>query len=130
MLYDLAAPYTNIRTNCRVVAMDPSLPNLTLQSGEVVHANLVIGADGLKSITRDYVVGHPDKPIPTGDAAYRAVIPTDLMLSDPDLKSLVEDPEMVAWLGPYRHIMAYNIVSAYFPCFLQIGWLFRTPHHY
>lgn len=109
MMYDLAEPHVNIRTNCRVVAMDPSIPSLTLRSGEVVRADLVIGADGLKSTTRKYVVGEPDEPTPTGDAAYRAVIPTEILLADPDLRGLVETPEMVGWLGPQRHIMGYNI---------------------
>ncbi|KAF9227012.1 FAD/NAD(P)-binding domain-containing protein [Gyrodon lividus] len=109
MVFDLANPHTKIRTNCRVVALDPSIPSLTLESGEVIRADLVIGADGVKSITREYVVGGPDKPTPTGDAAYRAIIPTELLLKDPDLRPLVETPEMVGWLGPGRHIMAYNI---------------------
>ncbi|KAI6011791.1 hypothetical protein EDC04DRAFT_2609745 [Pisolithus marmoratus] len=109
MLYELAEPHVNIRTNCRVVSMNPSTPSLTLRSGEVVHADLVIGADGVKSITRHYVVGRPDEPTPTGDAAYRAVLPTEMLLADPDLRSLVETPEMTMWLGPERHIVAYNI---------------------
>jgi len=90
--------------------MDPSIPTLTLESGEVVTADLAIGADGIKSLTREYVVGGPDKPTPTGDAAYRAIIPTDLLLKDPDLRPLVEIPEMVGWLGPGGHIMSYIIV--------------------
>ena len=45
-----------------------------------------------------------------GDAAYRAIIPTDVLLNDPDLCPLVETPEMVGWMGPGRHIMAYSIV--------------------
>ncbi|KAF9236355.1 FAD/NAD(P)-binding domain-containing protein [Melanogaster broomeanus] len=109
MVFDLVEPHVNIRTNCRVVALDPSVPSLTLESGEVVRADLVIGADGVKSLTREYVVGGPDKATPTGDAAYRAIIPTELLLQDPDLRPLVENPEMVGWLGPKRHIMAYNI---------------------
>ncbi|KAI9463897.1 FAD/NAD(P)-binding domain-containing protein [Boletus coccyginus] len=111
ILYELAERYPRIavRTSCRVVAMDPSIPTLTLESGEVVKADLVIGADGVKSLTREYVVGGPDKPTPTGDAAYRASIPTDLLLKDPDLRPLVETPEMVGWMGPGRHIVAYNI---------------------
>ncbi|KAF8837679.1 FAD/NAD(P)-binding domain-containing protein [Paxillus ammoniavirescens] len=111
MVYDLAKPHTNIRTNCRVVSLDPSIPSLTLESGEVIRADLVIGADGVKSLTREYVVGGPDKPTPTGDAAYRAIIPAKLLLNDPDLRPLVEKPEMVGWLGPGRHIMGYNIRS-------------------
>jgi salicylate hydroxylase len=109
MVFDLTEPHAIIRTNCRVVALDPSIPTLTLESGEVIRADLVIGADGVKSLTREYVVGEPDKATPTGDAAYRAIIPTDLLLQDPDLRPLVENPEMVGWLGPRRHIMAYNI---------------------
>lgn len=110
MLYDLAKPHVNVRTNCRVVAMNPSIPSLTLQTGEVIHADLVIGADGVKSLARQYVIGKPDEPRPTGDAAYRAVIPTELLLADSQLKDLVNTPEMVGWLGPQRHIMGYNIV--------------------
>ena len=90
--------------------MDPSVPTLTLESGEVVKADLVIGADGIKSLTREYVVGGPDKPTATGDAAYRAIIPAHLLLNDPDLRSLVENPEMVGWIGPNGHIMTYAIV--------------------
>ncbi|KIM69526.1 hypothetical protein SCLCIDRAFT_12991 [Scleroderma citrinum Foug A] len=109
IMYDLAEPHVDIRTNCRVVSMNPSIPTLTLQTGEIVYADLVIGADGVKSLSRQYVMGEPDEPTPTGDAAYRAVIPTELLLADPELKDLVETPEMVGWLGPQRHIMGYNI---------------------
>ena len=93
-----------------LIRASPSAPTPTLESGETVKADLVIGADGTKSPTREYVVGGPDKPTPTGDAAYRAVIPAHLLLNDPDLCSLVENPEMVSWIGPNGHIMAYAIV--------------------
>ncbi|KAI6132467.1 hypothetical protein EDD16DRAFT_1851712 [Pisolithus croceorrhizus] len=109
MLYDLAEPHVKIRTNCRVVSMNPSVPTLMLKSGEVVHADLVIGADGLKSTMRHFVVGTPDELRFTGDTAYRAVLPTEILLVDPDLRSLVETPEITTWLGPERHVVAYNI---------------------
>ncbi|KAI6132465.1 FAD/NAD(P)-binding domain-containing protein [Pisolithus croceorrhizus] len=109
MLYDLAEPHVNIRTNCRVVSINPSIPTLMLKSGEVVHADLVIGADGSKSTARHFVVGKPDELRFTGDTAYRAVLPTKVLLADPDLRSLVETPEMTMWFGPERHIVGYNI---------------------
>lgn len=124
MVYELAEPHPRItiRTGARVVSLDPSTPTLTLESGEVVHADLVIGADGVKSLTREYVVGGPDKPTPTGDAAYRAIIPTELLLKDPDLRPLVETPEMVGWMGPRGHIMTYNIVRESRPlCFSYLS---------
>jgi len=128
MLWDIAKPFVNLRTNSKqyhlqekilsdpelqgkVVAIDPHTPKVTLESGEIIYADLIVGADGVRSVVRDVVVGQRDSPTPTGDAAYRAILPTSAMLEDPDLQSLVQDTEMTAWLGPGRHIMAYNIVS-------------------
>ena len=53
------------------------------------------------------------KAVATGDAAYRAVIPTEKMMGDPELRELVENPEMTGWMGPKKHIMAYCIVSVF-----------------
>jgi 2-polyprenyl-6-methoxyphenol hydroxylase-like FAD-dependent oxidoreductase len=114
-----AAPGVRIRLNAAVrdVQPDPTVqggPSVTLASGEVLYADVIIGADGVKSTLQKVVTGLDDAPIPTGDAAYRAIISTDLMLQDPDLRQLVETPEMTAWMSPRRHLMAYNIVSAVF----------------
>lgn len=129
MVYELAErhPRITIRTQCRVVSVDPSIPTLTLESGEVVRADLVIGADGVKSITRQYVVGAPDKPTPTGDAAYRAIIPADLLLKDPDLRPLIETPEMVGWMGPGGHIMTYSIVRHLGISYLPLSPISNCP---
>ncbi|KAF7342099.1 FAD/NAD-P-binding domain-containing protein [Mycena venus] len=109
MLLKLASPYMTLFLNSRVVSLDPDLGQLTLESGRRFRADIILGADGVKSMIREVVVGHPDKPIPTGDAAYRAIIPTAEMSKDPDLKPLVDHPEMTGWIGPGRHIMGYCI---------------------
>jgi salicylate hydroxylase len=110
LLYNLAKPYAKIRLNAKVASINPSAPSLTLKSGEVINADLIIGADGVKSYLRGVVLGKPDEAMPTGDAAYRAIIPTSEFLKDPDLRPFVENPEMNAWMGPSRHMMMYNIV--------------------
>ena len=112
-----AAPGVRIRLNAGVrdIQPDPTVtggPSVTLASGKVLYADVIIGADGVKSTVQKAVTGLDDAPLPTGDAAYRATIPTDLMLQDPDLRRLVETPEMTAWMAPRRHLMAYNIVGA------------------
>ncbi|KAF7335898.1 hypothetical protein MSAN_02326800 [Mycena sanguinolenta] len=109
MLLKIASPYMNLYLNSRVVFVDPALGELTLQSGRTFRADVILGADGVNSFIREVVVGHPDKPIPTGDAAYRAIIPTSEMCKDPDLKPFVDHPEMTGWIGPGRHIMGYCI---------------------
>jgi salicylate hydroxylase len=110
MLMTLASPFMTFRLNSKVMAVDPLRPSVTLESGETIIADLVIGADGVKSFVREFIVGRPDKPVPSGDAAYRAIIPTWKMLEDPDLKELVDFPEMTMWIGPHKHMVAYCLV--------------------
>jgi salicylate hydroxylase len=109
-----AAPGVHIRLGASVrdVQPDPAVeggPHVTLACGEVIRADLIIAADGVKSSIQKIVTGRDDNPMPTGDAAYRATIPTDLMLCDPELRPFVETPEMTAWMAPGRHLMAYCI---------------------
>ena len=101
-----------LRASCHVVDVHPDAqrPYVKLASGEVLHADLIVGADGVKSMCRSVVLGAPTTATATGDAVYRAIVPTDAMLKDPELRPLVENPEMTGWMGPKRHIMGYNIV--------------------
>ncbi|GBE85602.1 FAD-dependent monooxygenase OpS4 [Sparassis crispa] len=109
LLYDLAAPSMTLRLKSTVVAVDPDAPSVTLASGEVVRGDLIVGADGVKSFIQQVVLGRVNPAQATGDAAYRALIPTELMLQDPDLKPFVDTPEMTGWMAPGRHLMAYNV---------------------
>ncbi|KAJ7619762.1 hypothetical protein DFH06DRAFT_1010944 [Mycena polygramma] len=110
MLHTLAAPYMKLRLNSKVVSVNPSAAYVTLANGERIHGDLIIGADGIKSVVRDTVIGGPSKPpIHTGDSAYRAVIPTTEMRTDPELKGIVESCEMISWMGPAKHIIGYCI---------------------
>ncbi|KAL5536479.1 hypothetical protein ACEPAF_301 [Sanghuangporus sanghuang] len=114
MLYTLAAssPQINFRIDSKVVEINPT-PNprvsVTLASGEILFGDLVVGADGLKSAARDIVLGHRHAAIPTGDAAYRAVIRTDVFDAEEDLKALVDRRETTVWMGPMRHVVGYCI---------------------
>ncbi|KAG9124299.1 hypothetical protein FRC07_012099 [Ceratobasidium sp. 392] len=110
MIYELVQSVgATIRLSSHVQSIDPSKPSLTLSTGETIHCDLIVGADGVKSAIREIVVGGPDRPRPTGDAAYRAIIPAEKMVGDPQLKELIDHPEMTAWMGPGRHVMGYCI---------------------
>ncbi|KAJ6506253.1 hypothetical protein C8R47DRAFT_1101678 [Mycena vitilis] len=99
-----------LRLNSKVVSVNSNAAYVTLANGETICGDLVIGADGIKSVVRDTVIGGPSEPpIHTGDSAYRAVIPTAEMLADPDLKGIVESSEMISWMGPAKHIIGYCI---------------------
>ncbi|KAJ7726986.1 hypothetical protein B0H14DRAFT_3619858 [Mycena olivaceomarginata] len=109
MLFKLSSPYMTLFLKSRVVSLDPDFCQVTLESGQKFRADVILGADGVKSMVRAVVVGGPDRPMRTGDAAYRAIIPTSEMRKDSDLKPLVDHPEMTGWIGPGRHIMGYCI---------------------
>ncbi|CAL1707345.1 unnamed protein product [Somion occarium] len=117
LLYDLAAPNVTLKLKSTVVSVNPDPPSasnpegpsVTLSDGTVIHGDLVIGADGVKSYIQQVVLGRVNPARPTGDAAYRAIIPTSEMLKDPELRPLLENPEMTGWMAPGRHLMAYCI---------------------
>lgn len=54
-----------------VSAIDCPGAKVTLKSGEVLTADLVVAADGLHGMSRSNFLGRPDPPKPTGDLAYR-----------------------------------------------------------
>jgi len=112
LLSDLVAPHVTIVLGSTVVGCDPNpaSPSVTLESGKVIRADLIVGADGVKSYIQQVVSGGPNPAEPTGDAVYRAIIPASLMMQDPELREFIEHPQMVGWIGPGRHIMAYPIV--------------------
>ncbi|KAF9448815.1 FAD/NAD(P)-binding domain-containing protein [Macrolepiota fuliginosa MF-IS2] len=111
VLYDAAKPFIQVIQD-RVVSISTSSrgsPFVTTETGLVVHSDVIIGADGIKSVVRSFVTGQKDRPKPTGDLAYRALIPVDALMNDPILRPLVETPHATVWMGPHRHIVGYSV---------------------
>ncbi|RYP12349.1 hypothetical protein DL765_007395 [Monosporascus sp. GIB2] len=69
----------------RVVSYDFEAPGATTQNGWVFKADLVVGADGINSIARLLLTGHPDVPRDTGGVAYRTLILREKLLAEPEL---------------------------------------------
>jgi salicylate hydroxylase/6-hydroxynicotinate 3-monooxygenase len=78
---------------------------LTFADGSHVHADAVIGADGIHSLVRDFVVG-PVTPIHKGRIAYRAIFPSSL-LNGRDIGN-----SRTKWWGTDRHIVIYYTTRA------------------
>ena len=65
----------NIKLNSHVTGVDFSKPAVKFGDGqEDFEADLVIGADGLKSVTRETLLARKDPPRLTGDLAYRIIV--------------------------------------------------------
>lgn len=94
----------------RVTGVDFEKGTVETQTGTVYTSDLIVGCDGLKSITRKFFMGDADQgPRETPFCAYRSTVPMDLLLADPELRPLVEKPDLSLWVGEQRHVMSYPI---------------------
>ncbi|KAG7440432.1 FAD/NAD(P)-binding domain-containing protein [Guyanagaster necrorhizus] len=109
MLHEATAPLATLRFNTKVASVNPDTTSVTLNTGQVIQADMIIGADGVNSLTRNVVVGSPTHAVRSGDAAFRSVVDVDRMMLDPDLRPFVEKPQLNVWLGPERHLVMYSI---------------------
>jgi salicylate hydroxylase len=104
-------PSVSVCLDAKVTAIDPKAPSLTLQSGETIYGDVVIAADGVYSRMYEHITGDSAPPKPTGVIIYRGLVPAELVLKDPDLRSLVDNPENTAWTGINHLVVTYVVVS-------------------
>lgn len=81
---------------------------LATQSGEVITADLLVGADGIASRARQALLGREDPPLPTGDLAYRIVLNED-EVPDPEMREMMTVPACRLYAGPGSHVIMYSL---------------------
>jgi len=102
-----ALPGNLIQLGKKLVGIEQNAGRVTLifEDGTRSSADAVVGADGVHSVVRDFIVG-PDAPIHKGRIAYRAVFPAALMNGFDIGRSRTK------WWGPDRHIVIYYTTAA------------------
>ena len=75
---------------------------IDLADGTQLSAGVVGGADGARSIVRQWIVGHDDA-IYTGRSGFRGIVPTDQLTELPDPRAIQ------FWVGPTGHLLHYAI---------------------
>ncbi|KAF1982744.1 FAD/NAD(P)-binding domain-containing protein [Aulographum hederae CBS 113979] len=103
------------KLNQKVVKIDFKTPRPTItaeigSSGRSANysPDLIVAADGLWSKCRECFLGQRDRPLPTGDLAYRVVLTLD-QIEDQKLRDLVENPSVHFWIGPNAHAVGYSM---------------------
>lgn len=84
-------------------------PFVVLKDGQQFKADVVVGADGIRSKTRRSILKKNIEVINSRNCAYRATVPAKIMNSDPAIAHLMTDINSNCWIGHERHIMAYPI---------------------
>ncbi|KAL1965757.1 hypothetical protein VTN77DRAFT_5257 [Rasamsonia byssochlamydoides] len=103
-----------VHTNSRVVNVEyhqanpgPAQVTVILANGKRYMADLVVGADGIVSRTRECFLNRADPPMPTGDLAYRVLLDLRQIQLDEDVQKMLEETEVNYWMGPGAHAVCY-----------------------
>jgi salicylate hydroxylase len=113
----LADEGVNLGRRCVGIDERDSGAELQFADGSTATADLVVGADGVHSVTRRYVVGAVRGRF-SGTVGYRGLVPVEAMPSLPDPTPLQ------FWAGPRRHLLHYAIDGGRTVNFLAVV---RTP---
>lgn len=98
-----AVPEDLIEMNRRLVGLEQTHSGVSLKfaDGSVEQADGVVGADGVHSTVREWLLG-PEAPRFTGRVAYRTTFPASLLRG-----AKIDD--CTKWWGPDRHIVIYYV---------------------
>jgi salicylate hydroxylase len=107
----------HLHLGCRVTGLDGN-GTVHCASGATFSADVVIGADGVHSVVRDWVVQHPeagaDQPVYSGTSGFRGLVPVEQVPSLPDPGALQ------FWMGPGAHLLHYPISGGQIINFLAV----------
>ncbi|KAJ6534394.1 FAD/NAD(P)-binding domain-containing protein [Mycena capillaripes] len=83
-------PPVELLFDSEVVSCDPEAGTITLGNGETIHADVVIGADGIHSVVRTSVLGHVVDAPASGWTCFRCLFDASNLNEFDDLKWLTE----------------------------------------
>ncbi|KAJ4362949.1 hypothetical protein N0V83_010066 [Neocucurbitaria cava] len=102
----------SIQLGARIVRYNEKNASVELSDGTVVQGDLVIAADGIKSIARETLCPEISHELQfNGFAAYRATVDVKKIREDPEIAWIVEKPSLNIWIGENRHVMTYTIAA-------------------
>ena len=97
-----------IELDSKVSDIDFNATSIHLQSGATYSSDLIVAADGLWSRCRECFLGSKDDPLPTGDLAYRIVLPLS-QVEDEAVREWISKPTVHFWIGPKSHAVGYSV---------------------
>ncbi|KAM0208880.1 hypothetical protein ACHAPQ_009949 [Fusarium lateritium] len=97
-----------LRTSSRVVDVDTSTATVFLEDGNQLQGDLVIGADGVHSRSRQKVVEKDVKAYSSGKSAFRFLVPRQAAFDDPETAQFAHtNGQLIIWYGSDRRVVMY-----------------------
>lgn len=110
-----------IKTSSRVRTCDCEAGVVGLESGVVIKADLIVSADGIKSVIRDAVLGKEASAHRTGHSAYRVMVPMQELEKEKEFVRVVDPRKSFTTMvmghdrrlimGPARNASVYSVVA-------------------
>ncbi|KAJ7757712.1 FAD/NAD(P)-binding domain-containing protein [Mycena maculata] len=109
----------------KAVACDPEEGTVTLNGGEIVRSDFILGADGVHSVIRTHIVGSVQTAQDSGHSCFRTVLETSNLRDIPELEWLHGGDSgtrsIVLKGGPFKMLFIYpcrngtliNVVAFY-----------------
>jgi salicylate hydroxylase len=94
----------HLHLGCRLVNITERADAVVLEfaNGRAHEADLVVGADGVRSTVRRWITGADDS-VYSGTSAFRGIVPAE------NLPSLPDPQAIQFWMGPDGHLLHYAI---------------------
>lgn len=84
---------------------DGRRPSVTFRDGTVEAADVIVGADGIKSRARELVLGFTDAPRSSGYSCWRAYFPGEHLREDSLCREFVDHDCVNIWIGEDTHLV-------------------------
>ncbi|KAK4891432.1 hypothetical protein LTR27_009927 [Elasticomyces elasticus] len=96
----------------RVQTVDAKNCTITLEDGSTVQGDVVVGADGVHSRARTSIPGGDKHPFDSGKSAFRFLLPTDVLSSDPQTAEFISKTGyLTMWIAEDRRLIMYPCVN-------------------
>jgi salicylate hydroxylase len=94
----------HLHLGCRLTNLVQERDSVVLEfaNGRVGRADIVVGADGVRSTVRRWITGADDS-VYSGTSAFRGIVPVE------NLPSLPDPQAIQFWMGPDAHLLHYAI---------------------
>jgi 2-polyprenyl-6-methoxyphenol hydroxylase-like FAD-dependent oxidoreductase len=97
-----------VHTSSKIVRVDPHTGTAVLQDGTQAHGDLIVGADGVHSVTRAAITDREIYPFKSHHSAMRFLITRESALADPVTHDLATiEGSMDMWYAADRKIVLY-----------------------
>ncbi|SPO01434.1 related to salicylate 1-monooxygenase [Cephalotrichum gorgonifer] len=103
-----SGPPAVLHKSSKVAEVDPENATITLESGAKYSGDLIIGADGISSVTRKVVTGDDIRPFSSGKSAFRFLVPHEQIRANLETEHLAaREGYVTIWYGNDRRLVMY-----------------------